>query len=214
LERGAREARGTVHDGEELMIIPLRCRCGESHGSIDFTPNSGMRLVCYCDDCRAFARALDRTDILDDVGGTEIFVTTPSRLALTSGVERLRCLRLSTDGMLRWYWGCCNTPLANTTHQSGVPVVSIHRAFIDLDDTTVLGAVTRLNARFALGPVAAGAQQSTSLVTMAKMVIFMLVGRLRGEHKPNPLFSDDKPILEPRILVAAERDAVRQSIDG
>jgi hypothetical protein len=42
----------------------------------------------------------------------------------------------------------------------------------------------------------------------------MLVGRLRGEHKPNPLFSDDKPILEPRILVAAERDALRQSIDG
>lgn len=191
------------------MMIPLRCRCGDLRASLDVAPKSGMRLVCYCDDCRAFAHALDRPDTLDPAGGTEIFVTTPARLTLTSGLERLCCLRLSSEGMLRWYAGCCNTPLANTMHRPGFPSVSIHRAFIVAGDTTVLGPITRLNARFALGPVAADAEQSTSLATMAKIVIFMLAAWLRGAHKPNPLFSDGKPVCPPKILSLAERDALR-----
>lgn len=193
------------------MTIPLRCRCGEARGSLDVAPKSGMHLVCYCDDCRAFAHALGRADLLDDAGGSEVFVTTPSRLRLTSGLEQLRCLRLGPQGMLRWYWACCNTPLANTMHRPGIPAVSIHRAFIDAGDAAVLGPVTRLNARFALGTVPADAEQSTSLATMVRIVFFMLGARLRGAHKPNPLFPDDKPVLEPRILGAAERDALRET---
>lgn len=195
------------------MLVPLRCRCGEARGSIDLAPNSGVHLVCYCDDCRAFAHALGRADILDAAGGTEIFVTTPSRLRVTSGIDRLRCLRLSSSGMLRWYWGCCNTPFANTTHRPGIPAISMHGASIDLDDTTALGPVTYLNARFALGPVAPHAEQTTSLATKAKIMIFLLAGWLHRAHKPNPLFLDGKPVCEPRILAAAERDALRKPAD-
>lgn len=196
------------------MMIPLRCRCGQARGSLGVAPKSGMHLVCYCDDCRAFAHALGRADLLDDAGGSEVFVTTPSRLSVTSGLEQLRCMRLSAEGMLRWYWACCNTPLANTMHRPGIPAVSIHRAFIDADDTTALGPVTRLNARFARGAVPAGAEQSTSLATMVRIVIFMLGARLRAAHKPNPLFLDNKPVREPRVLGAAERDALREPISG
>jgi hypothetical protein len=39
--------------------VPLRCRCGHVRGvEIRVSPSSGLRLVCYCKDCQAFARFL------------------------------------------------------------------------------------------------------------------------------------------------------------
>jgi len=64
-------------------------------------------------DCQAFARLLERTDVLDPAGGTGIFQMPPARMQLTTGADGLRCLRLS-DKVLRWYADCCRTPIANT----------------------------------------------------------------------------------------------------
>lgn len=194
------------------MQISLRCRCGTARGALDIAPKaakSGMHLVCYCDDCRAFAHALERADILDGAGGSELLITTPSTLVLTAGAEQLRCLRLSPKGMLRWYWGCCDTPMANTSPSAGLPFLSIHRAFIDADDSAFLGPPIRVQARYAKGAVPAPADRTTSLSTMRKIVVFLLAGWLRRAHKPNPLFVDGKPAVEPRVLTAAERDALR-----
>ncbi|MDL2358609.1 MAG: DUF6151 family protein, partial [Pseudomonadota bacterium] len=170
---------------------------------------SGMHLVCYCDDCRAFAHALERADILDGAGGSELLVTTPSTLALTAGMDQLRCLRLSPKGMLRWYWDCCNTPLANTSPGAGLPFLSIHRAFIDVDDSALLGTPIRVQACHAKGPVPAPAERTTSLPTMLKIVAFLFSGWVRRAHQPNALFADGKPVVAPRVLSAAERDALR-----
>jgi len=169
-----------------------------------------MHVVCYCNDCRAFAHALGRPDILDKFGGSELFVTTPSNLRLSSGLERLRCLRLSEQGMLRWHWDCCNTPLANTTARPGVPFVSIHRAFVDLHDTDALGPMKRVQARFAIGSPPPGEEPSQSLATIAKVMSFLLIGRLRGAHRPNPLFMDGEPAVTPYVLSPSERDALRE----
>ena len=96
------------------MDLPLRCRCGRMRGvASNVSPSTGFRFVCYCEDCQAFARFLDRTDVLDPAGGTDIFHMPPGRVKLTAGTDAMRCLRLS-DKVLRWYTECCRTPIANT----------------------------------------------------------------------------------------------------
>lgn len=192
------------------MLVPLRCRCGQAQGCVDLVPRSSMHVMCYCDDCRAFVHALGRSDVLDGFGGSELLVTTPSTLKLSSGLDGLRCLRLSEQGMLRWYWSCCNTPLANTTAKAGVPFVSIHRAFIHLDVSDVLGPMKRVQARFAIGSPPPGAERSQSLATVATIMCFLLVERLRGGHKPNPLFTGGRPAVAPRVLSPTERGALRE----
>jgi hypothetical protein len=84
------------------LDLPLRCRCGHVRGvARRVSPSTGLCFVCYCEDCQAFARFLDRADVLDAAGGTEIFHMPPSRVMLTQGVDALRCLRRS-DKVLRW----------------------------------------------------------------------------------------------------------------
>jgi len=34
----------------------------------DVSPSSGFRFVCYCKDCQAFARFLERADVLNPAG--------------------------------------------------------------------------------------------------------------------------------------------------
>jgi Family of unknown function (DUF6151) len=46
--------------------LPLRCRRGRMRGvASDVSPSTGFRFVCYCKDCQAFARFLERADVLD-----------------------------------------------------------------------------------------------------------------------------------------------------
>lgn len=191
------------------MRVPLRCRCGKAQGCLEVAPRVSMHVVCYCNDCRAFMHALGRADVLDQSGGSELFVTTPSRLTLTSGFEALCCLRLSAKGMLRWYWGCCNTPLANTMPSSGVPFVSIHKAFIHLDDAQALGPTKHLQARYATGSPPPHAEASQSLATIMKIVALLIIGRLQGAHRPNALFANGTPTITPRVLSVSERDRLR-----
>jgi hypothetical protein len=59
--------------------LQLRCRCARVRGvARDVSPRHGLRLVCYCHDCRAFARFLERADVLDAAGGTDIFQMPPA----------------------------------------------------------------------------------------------------------------------------------------
>lgn len=86
------------------LDLPLRCRCGHVSGiAREVSPSGGFRFVCYCKDCQAFARFLGRPDVLDTAGGTDIFQVPPARVELTSGLDAVRCLRLSATGVLRWY---------------------------------------------------------------------------------------------------------------
>ena len=70
--------------------IELRCRCGAVRGTVDdverATVNHG---TCYCTDCRAFALFLNRPDILNAKGGTDIVQTAPRRVRFTQ--VRISC---------------------------------------------------------------------------------------------------------------------------
>ena len=96
------------------MAHPLECRCGTVRGLVE----NGRRanpIVCYCQDCKAFAHFLGRADeILDERGGSEVVQTLPQYVTFTQGAERLTCIRLSQSGPLRWYATCCNAPIGNT----------------------------------------------------------------------------------------------------
>ena len=109
--------------------IPLRCKCGRVRGvAMDVSRSTGFRFVCYCKDCQAFARFLERADVLDTAGGTDIFQMPPARVRLTEGTEAIRCLRLS-DKILRWYTDCCRTPIANTAADSRFPLAGTIHCF-------------------------------------------------------------------------------------
>src|ERR1700744_5495451 len=94
--------------------LPLSCRCGHVRGiANEVAPNNGFRFICYCGDCQAFARFLDRPDVLDEAGGTDIFRMPIGRVALTAGGDAVRSLKFSAK-VYRWYTECCRTPIGNT----------------------------------------------------------------------------------------------------
>ena len=73
-----------IENHDVVVDLPLRCRCGRVRGvASDVSPSTGFRFVCYCKDCQAFARFLERADVLDSAGGTDIFQMPPGRVKLT-----------------------------------------------------------------------------------------------------------------------------------
>jgi len=111
--------------------FPLRCRCGHVRGIAgEVSPSTGFRFVCYCTDCQAFTRFLDRADVLDGAGGTDIFQLPPGRVKLTAGADALRCVNLGNRGVFRWYSDCCRTPIANTAGPR-FPVIGMIHSFMD-----------------------------------------------------------------------------------
>ncbi len=178
----------------------------------------GNRLVCYCDDCQAFAHFLGCADrVLDAHGGTEIFQTSPARLQFTAGVSDLACMRLSPGGLLRWYAGCCRTPIGNTLATRQVPFVGLIHSCIHAEPTgrsrdEVLGPVrARVFTRFATGGrERSGGRAGGSVRVILRFARLLLAARLRGDHARSPFFdaSSGEPTATPRVLSPEERRAL------
>ena len=85
--------------------VQIGCTCGQFRGvARAISGSAGNRLICYCDDCQSFAEYLGRAaDILDAHGGTDIFQMSPAHLQIFDGLESLTCVRLTPNGLLRWY---------------------------------------------------------------------------------------------------------------
>lgn len=191
------------------MDFPLHCQCGTLQASLA-EPQRATRAVCYCRDCQAFARFLGQTArILNRYGGTDIVAASPHRLRFTRGVEVLRCMSLSEKGLLRWYAGCCNTPLANTPRDPALPYVGIvHDSLAELAaarDAAFGPARIALNTASATGPVAA-----TRVATVAGVLKIMhnvLAARLSGNYRDNPFFErgGSRPVVVPEVLTSAQR---------
>ena len=118
-----------------MATVPLRCECGAVQGSaVDISPSTNIRVLCCCDDCQAFADFLDkREQILDKFGGTDLLQTNQAQISIDTGREHLRAMRLRPKGLLRWYTGCCNTPVALLLN-ARMPFVSVVHSFIDARD--------------------------------------------------------------------------------
>jgi len=176
---------------------------------------NGHRLVCYCSDCQAFARYLGRADeVLDAHGGTDIYQTSPGRLRIEQGLERLACVRLTENGVLRWYADCCRTPVGNTLADLRIPFVGLIHRFVvpgnaSLDE--LWGPVrSRVFVRDAIGDRTALDGTNTSEGTPPGAIwsfLKLLVGaRLSGTHRPSPFVNEDgSRRVEPAVLDPTER---------
>ena len=189
----------------------VHCRCGEVRGRVtDATRATVNRVVCYCDDCQAFAHHLGRTDILDEHGGTDVVQVAPASLAFHRGVERIVGLRLTPKGLYRWYASCCKTPLGNTVGPA-IPFVGIVAQAFEAGADELFGEpIGAIFGKYAVGTAPAG---STSWnVRMYARAIRMVLGwRLGGRAWPHPFFdrATGAPSHPLTTLSPAEREALR-----
>src|SRR4030095_190193 len=195
------------------IAIPLRCKCGHLRGvATDVSPSTGFRFVCYCKDCQAFAHFLERADVLNPAGGTDIFQMPPARIKLTEGTDAIRCLRLS-DKVLRWYADCCRTPIANTAADSRFPLAGVIHSFMDHEadgrsrDEVLGPPLCRIFEHSATGPLPPGAPPPPSLRVFTRRISRFLSWWWRGLAQPTPFFDDrtKAPRSVPLVLTSSER---------
>jgi len=204
--------------------LPVRCACGAVRGIVrGISRHRGNRVVCYCDDCQSFAHFLGSVDrILDGHGGTDIFQMSPARLEITGGVDRLACIRLRPRGLLRWYAGCCRTPIGNTPASWKAPFVGLIHSCIDRQAAgpsrdELLGPVrARIHARDAKGDrVKLAAHERVPAWLFLRILSILLVARLRADHTRSPFFDavSGEPIAPPHVLTAEELGRVEAARD-
>ena len=196
--------------------IHLECACGKLRGTAHaVSPASGTRVLCYCDDCQAFARFLGLPGILDERGGTDIFQMAPSKVQLTSDLDTLACVRLSDKGMHRWYCSACKTPLGNTMGPA-LPFVGLLHSFMRFEPSgpsrdAVLGPpLARVQTKFAT-PGAPLASPTLATVRAIAHTVRLLGGWwLTRAGFPSPFFDEATraPRVAPRVLAAHERRAL------
>jgi hypothetical protein len=179
-------------------------------------PSAGLRLICYCKDCQAFARFLERPDVLNEAGGTNIFQMPIGRIKLTAGADAVRCVRLSAHGVLHWYTDCCRTPIGNTVGPR-FPLVGLIHSFMDHDAgdhsrIEVLGAPScRLFERSATGTLPPNGPPPPSSKIFVLRISRLLGWWWQGLNKPNPFFDERTglPLSRPLVLTESERAALQ-----
>ena len=195
---------------------PLQCRCGRLVGVIAQTARV-TRMTCYCRDCQAYAHALGNPEaILDQIGGTDIVATLQQHVRLTKGAESLACLSLSERGLLRWYAGCCDTPIANTARNPKLSYVGLVHTCLGPSQHSLdvaFGPTSMpVNTKHAKAPVAANAL--SALTPLVRIFASVARARLNGTYAQSPFFvaPAGKPVVAPRVLSAAERERAMNAV--
>jgi hypothetical protein len=194
------------------MNHPIECSCGKVKGILRQKVN---RVVCYCQDCQAFARFLDHDrEILDEIGGTAIVQTTPKSITFTAGTQYLACMRLTPTGLLRWYATCCNTPIGNTPADFKLSFVGLvhnclvtQRAALDEIFGSIQMSVHPQDAKGEPKPKAFGLVTSMSRSSTA-----ILKARIDGSYRDTPFFVPESgfPIVTPIVLSDRELEILKQ----
>ncbi|MFL6798565.1 MAG: DUF6151 family protein [Xanthobacteraceae bacterium] len=194
--------------------IELRCRCGEVRGTLaDASPQSVNRVVCYCQDCQAFAHQLGRADLLDAHAGSDIVQVAPAALRFTQGQHRIMGLRLTPNGLFRWYASCCNTPLGNMRSPAlpfiGIVAQGFAQGGPRADD--VLGKPSGgIFGQCAVGGTPPGTK-GLKLSIVLRAMRMVLGWRLRGRGWPHPFFdrTTRAPMYPVTVLLPAQRERLR-----
>ena len=195
---------------------PIRCRCGRLNGEVA-RADRGIRGVCYCKDCQAYAHFLGLPEgMLDAMGGTDVVIVRPGDVSLTSGLEHLACMSLSPKGTLRWFAACCRTPLANTPRDVKIPHLGLVHSSLDgqgppLDQS--FGPIRmRVNRQSAHGSPPAAPMLATVWGGLRYLYGF-LSSRLTGAYRSNPFFdADGRPRVQPRVLTREAREALNGAV--
>jgi len=156
-----------------MTLVELSCRCGSVTGHVDFSRPSLVRVACHCDDCGAYARHIGNPR------ATQIVLATPRQVKFERGIEHLRCLRLTEQGLTRWFAGCCRTPVANTSRYAWMPFVGVMRCVLATEDEALLGKEVHANGA-----------HPTPWRTVLRSVRSLLLGFLFRRHRPNAFFDE------------------------
>lgn len=190
------------------MDIKLSCSCGQVQGmATGVTPASGNRVVCCCSSCQSFANHLNRSDILDEYGGTDLYQTSQAQVTISSGADQLSSLKLSKKGLTRWYTNCCNTPVGNTMNAK-MPFVGVIHNFMQhtVSREEELGPVLAyVQTQYAIGTpdYPHSAKKFPAGITF-RIMRKMLTWKIQGKHKPSAFFNDDgTSVSEPNILTGS-----------
>ncbi|MEO0827805.1 MAG: DUF6151 family protein [Cyanobacteria bacterium J06635_15] len=198
------------------MPHSIQCDCGQLKGTLNSNAHVN-RCVCYCPDCQAFARFLKKeNEILDESGGTDIIQTTPSHITFTAGIENLSCMRLTENGLLRWYAACCNTPIGNTPPNLNISFVGLIHNCLSSDqnslDSAFGSARVHVNVESAIGE---DKPKSTGILSGNLRIIgMMLKARIDGSYKQTPFFlvESGAPIVGPTVLSDQELKHVKDVV--
>lgn len=197
----------------------LQCQCSLVRAEVDCR-GTHNRLICYCTDCQAFGRFLTNLaqhdgqhQVLDAQGGTELVQVAQSKLRFVQGEDQLLAVRLTEQGMIRWYTRCCHTPIGNTMASRGGAFIGlIHSCLTRPQLNADFGdQIAQLNTNTALGT--AKPQQHGLFRVISSFLWLLIAERVSGRYLQSPLFNaDGSPRSEPRVLSAAELAALKMPV--
>ena len=169
----------------------LSCSCREVQGLVtNVSPTTVNRVICYCDDCQAFLHHLDRADLLDAQGGSDIVQIAPASLTFVAGRGRIVGLRLSPKGLYRWYASYCRMPLGNMLGPA-IPFVGVlAQAFesaTQKPDDLCGRPIGRIFGRYAIDNAPQGSTRLNPWL-LARAMRMVLGWRIRGQTWPHPFF--------------------------
>jgi hypothetical protein len=195
-------------------MVEFGCRCGAIRGHVrETSPRTVNRVICYCDDCQAFAHHLGRADLLDPHGGTDIVQFPPASLAFQEGQERIVGVRLTPKGLYRWYARCCHTPLGNMVGPL-IPFVGVvteaFQARGQAPDEVFGRPLRAIMGEFAVGEPTSGSR-GIGAALLVRSLAKVIGWRLTGRAWPHPFFdrSTRKPIYPVTALSPDQREALR-----
>lgn len=178
------------------MSVELQCDCGEVCLSLtDARAANVNRVICYCRDCQAYAHALERADLLDGAGGTDLVQIAAGTLRIEQGAERVRGMRLTANGAFRWYAACCNSPIANMASITAVGLglfVSVFQLPPASIDKLVGKPMGGIHGEQAAGTAPAGTSGITARI-MARSVPKVMKWKVQGKMQPNPFLAGEPP---------------------
>jgi hypothetical protein len=196
---------------------PLRCRCGKFQAEVRH-PERGMRAVCYCRDCQAFAHFLGLPPgMLDAHAGTEIVAVRPRDVRFVQGAEHLACMSLGPKGLVRWFTSCCRTPIGNTPRDVRLAHVGlVHTALESTgsDLARTFGPVRmRVNRQGAQGRPEAS-PPLTFFAAIARYMTALAWARVSGNYRTNPFFdaATGRPRVEPQVLSPEEHRKLKSAV--
>ena len=198
--------------------LPFACACGQVAGTIaNASPKRGDYVVCHCTDCQSLPLYLGCAErVLDEHGGIAIYQARIGDISIDQGADKLAALHLTDQPTLRWYAGCCDTPLFNSYANGRIPFTSTLLANCGTAVDAVLGKPRgHLFVKDALGDT--GDLKTLSMArVMPRVIVRMAKDILSGARRRNPLFDPGTfaPIAAPRRLNPAERAEVKGLVDN
>ncbi|WP_298842656.1 DUF6151 family protein [uncultured Roseobacter sp.] len=192
-----------------MTSVSFSCNCGTLKGVLhEATPQNVCHLVCFCRDCRAFARHMGQAGHLEPGGGSPLVQVLPARIEISDGVDQIACLRLSPKGLHRWYAACCNTPLANTVGSPRMPLAGMWRGLFG--QTEVFGPVTTLGfTKHAVREPGAPKRDKGIIRMMGGLLGRAVPAWMSGTARQSPFFDEHgAPVSPPVVLDLSQRNAL------